>query len=79
MFLGPTEGIKSGGKNWLTIDVSMAYFLVLLTVVIQSVILYAIWDRVVLNTIQWEMSIVNTNSIGNQLIMAIGEDADPFG
>jgi hypothetical protein len=79
MFLGPTEGIKSGGKNWLTIDVSMAYFLVLMTVVIQSVVLYAIWDRVVLNTIQWEMSIVNTNSLGNRLIMAIGEDADPLG
>jgi len=79
MFLGPTEGIKTGGKNWLTIDVSMAYFLVALTVVIQSVILYAIWDRVVLNTIQWEMSIVNTNSLSNQFIMSLGEDQDPFG
>jgi hypothetical protein len=79
MFLGPTEGAKTGGRSCCTVDVFMAYFLVLMTVTIQGVVLFAIWDRVVLNTVQWEMSIVNTNSIGNRLIMALGEDADPLG
>jgi hypothetical protein len=58
MMIGPTEGIK--GKRWLTIDTCMAYVVVALTLFIQGLVLYAVFNRVVMAKADWEFGIVNT-------------------
>jgi hypothetical protein len=59
MFISPTESATSHGK--LTVDTSMGYLLVLLTLFIQGLLLYAVYDRVVVNAIQWQAGIVKTD------------------
>lgn len=57
LFVGPVESKKEGqGTTW---DTLMAYVLVGLTIFMQGVLLFAIWDRVVVDDIDWRASIMN--------------------
>lgn len=59
MFIGPTESASSHGK--LTVDISIGYLLVALTLFVQGLLLYAVYDRVVNNAIEWQAGIVKTD------------------
>lgn len=65
MFVAPME--KARGKS-ISVDICFAYFLVLLAVAIQGTVLYAIWDKVVIASVTWEMGIVNTGTLANTIL-----------
>lgn len=58
MLIGPTESVKSQGK--MNMDTMVGYFLVILTVMIQGYLLWAVFNSVVTSNVKWESGIVNT-------------------
>lgn len=75
MMIGPTEGIK--GKRWLTIDTCMAYTLVALTLFVQGLVLYAVYNRVVGAKADWELGIVDTGSHPTEGLELLGNNLPP--
>jgi hypothetical protein len=55
MFISPTDGAHSNGK--LTIDITVGYLLVLLTLLIQGLLLTAVYNRVVVGAVEWKNGI----------------------
>jgi hypothetical protein len=73
MFISPTEAAHSHGR--LTVDTSMGYILVILTLFIQGLLLYAVYDRVVNNAIEWQAGIVKTDQDNSWNFVTAGEPA----
>lgn len=62
MFITPTEKKKEG--HYLTMDTLMAYMLVLLNIFFQGVLLYAVFNRVVVKTSDWRNDITDFGGAG---------------
>lgn len=62
MFVAPTEKKKEGTSR--TLDTLIAYILVFLNVFFQAVLLYAVFDRVVLKTSKWRSEITDFGGAG---------------
>jgi len=56
MFITPTELKKEGGS--FTWDTLMAYFLVVVNFAMQGLLLYAIFDKIVVGNIEWQNGIM---------------------
>lgn len=68
MFVGPTESVVSKGK--LTVDTSMGYCLVVLTLFIQGLLLYAVYNRVVVGAVEWQNGILTAHHGKNWNLLA---------
>jgi len=71
MFVAPTEAKKEGTAN--TMDTWIAYFLIALNLFFQGLLLYAVFNRVVLKTTQWRSRITEFEGSGIALFGEVGE------
>lgn len=60
MLIGPTESVDSEGK--FNIDTMVGFFLVIVTLIVQGYLLWAVYNSVVGGNTEWEMGIVDTGA-----------------
>jgi len=77
MFINPTEVKKEGG-SW-TWDVMMAYLLVALGWLIQGVLLYTIFNEVVVGNLEWQNGIMRVGKSDWNLIAPAGDKCNDGG
>eukprot|EP00747_Dinoflagellata_sp_TGD_P145716 gnl/TRDRNA2_/TRDRNA2_176614_c7_seq1.p1 gnl/TRDRNA2_/TRDRNA2_176614_c7~~gnl/TRDRNA2_/TRDRNA2_176614_c7_seq1.p1 ORF type:complete len:611 (+),score=145.72 gnl/TRDRNA2_/TRDRNA2_176614_c7_seq1:83-1834(+) len=83
--VGPEENVfsylmfaslwRQGTKGKVSHDVTMAYFLALLCLFMQGVILWAVWNSVVAKNVSWKNSVMNTGQEWDLLAPKPGPNA----
>jgi len=71
MLAAPSERKK---HNRFTVDAGMSYFLVVLTLVIQGILLYCVYNKVIYKNLSWQHGILNTGKDWNLLGSGTGKD-----
>lgn len=59
MFISPTDGAHSHGR--ITIDITMGYILVMFTLLLQGLLLTAVYNRVVIGAVKWQDGIFKSD------------------